>query len=381
MRAALLLFTLAISLNASSQLRSNEKERAVDSIMQAHLVHSGKKPVHSFLLYARNSETGFEIHKGFGLVGRDDTPVDPGYQYNCASITKTFVAVLVLQLEEEGKLKLTDKAYGYLASLPFARADKVHILDGRNYSKEITIEQLLQHTSGIADIFTDAATKFNISVLLHKRRQFTTERIMGRYFRYKLNKKPRNAPGLGYHYSDMNYMLLGLIVEQLRGKSLPECIRERILVPSNMSHTYFEYYEPAVTEGKRVDAFLGKINMTKKINTSYEWGGGGLVSTTRDLAVFIQCLFDGKFFSKDATLPRMIDLEKVKSLGANYGLGLFSVDVNGRKFYGHGGFYGSLLLYEPAHKITFSGNISQATPPYDTERLVMSLLGIIISEN
>lgn len=368
---------LYFNYSVAAQQSFQEKELKIDSIMKAYIIHNGKKPVHSFLLYAQNNKSGFEIHKGFGIVGRNEIAIDSNYQFNCASITKTFVATIILQLEEEGKLAVSDKAYHYLQTVDFVNADNIHILKGKNYSKEITIEQLLQHTSGIADIFTDAATRFNISVLLHKKRQYDTEMIMKRYFRYKLNKKPLNVPGNGYHYSDINYMLLGFIIENITGKTLPQVIRERILEKSNMHNTYFEYYEPTISDGKRIDAFLGKINMTKDINTSYEWGGGGLVTTTKDLALFIQALFNNTFFKQQGTLKKMTDTEKVKKFGANYGYGMFSFNTNGKTYYGHGGFYGSLLLYEPIDKITFSANISQATPPYNTEKLVVDLLKII----
>lgn len=378
MRFALVtLFAFFSYCQAQAQTGCQEKEYAIDSIMRMHLIHSGKNPVHSFLLYANNESTNCVVHKGLGIVGRNQNKVDKDFQYNCASITKTFVATIILQLEEEGKLKLSDKIYQHLSSLDFARVEKIHNLNGINYSKEITILHLLQHTSGIADIFSDAATRFNLSVLLHKKRHFTTKKVMDRFYKYNLNKKPHNIPGEGYHYSDINYMLLGFVIEKLTNTTLPEAIRERILEPANMKLTYFEYYEPIVTEGKRIDAFYGKINMTKKINTSYEWGGGGLVTTTKDLAVFIQLLFDNKFYQNSSTLEKMIDFTKVKSLGANYGLGLFSFDFNGKRFYGHGGFYGSLLLHEPSIGITLSANISQATPPYDTEHLVRKLLDVI----
>lgn len=236
---------------------------------------------------------------------------------------------------------------------------------------------LLHHTSGIADIFTDAETRFNISVLLHKRRQFDTKRIMDRFYKYKLNEKPFNKPGEGYHYSDINYMLLGFIIEQVTGKSLAQEIRERILVPLRMNDTYFEYYEARQGNGKRIDAFLNRINMTKSINTSYEWGGGGVVSTTKDLAVFIEALFNNKLFKDSETLKMMTDYSASEKFGAHYGMGLFKLDLNGNVFYGHGGFYGSLLAYDPVNKITFSANIGQANPPYDTGKLINELLDII----
>ena len=379
---AISIITLLVLTNLISYAQSDfkSKENKIDSIMTANIVHKGKHPVHSFLLYARNAETGFEVHKGKGTIGRNENPVDADYQYNIASITKTLVATIILQLEEEGKLKVSDRADKYLGETAFLKFDQIHKLEGVSYAHDITIEMLLHHTSGIADIFTDAATKFNISVLLHKKRQFTTEMIIGRFYKYKLNTKPFNKPGEGYHYSDINYMLLGFIIEQITGQSLPAAIRERILVPLKMNDTWFEYYEPETGSGKRIDAFLNGINMTKKINTSYEWGGGGLVSTTRDMAVFIEALFKNEFFKDPATLTRMTDYSATEKFGAHYGMGIYKYELNGKVFYGHGGFYGSILAYDPVDKITLSANIGQANPPYDTGKLVSALLEIIMSK-
>lgn len=88
-------------------------------------------------------------------------------------------------------------------------------------------------------------------------------------------------------------------------------------------------------------------------------------------------LFNNAFFSDINTLIKMTDLNKVKALGANYAMGLFSFEANRKLFLGHGGFYGSLLLYEPSDGITLAANIAQATPPYDTKKLVRSLLHVI----
>ncbi len=356
-------------------------ETKIDSLMKAHIIHKGKRPVHSFLLYAKNEKSGFEINKGVGTNGRNDTPIDEEYQYNIASITKTFLATIILQLEEEGKLKTSDKAIKYLKNVDFLKFDQIHIMDKKRFAGEITIEMLLNHTSGISDIFTDAATRFNISVLLHKKRQYNPEMFINRFYKYKMNQKPFNKPGKGYHYSDVNYMILGFIIEQITGQSLPQAIRERILKPLNMRNTYFEYYEPKQGNGKRIDAFLNRINMTKNINTSYEWGGGGLVSTTKETGIFIESLFALKLFKNHSTLEKMIDFSSTEKFGQHYGMGIFSWEVNGKIFYGHGGFYGSALLYDPLDKITFSANVAQANVPFDAEKLINELLNLIYNSD
>jgi D-alanyl-D-alanine carboxypeptidase len=371
------IFFILVPFICSAQSDFYAKEAKIDSLMKACITHKGKRPVHSFLLYAKNEKSGFEINKGVGTIGWIDTPIDEEYQYNVASITKTFVATIILQLEEEGKLKTSDKAINYLKEVDFLRFGQIHLLDKKPYADEITIEMLLHHTSGISDIFTDAATKFNISVLFHKKRQYTTEMFMNRFYKYKMNEKPFNKPGEGYHYSDVNYMVLGFIIEQITGKSLPQAIRERILSLLKMENTYFEFYEPIQGKGKRIDAFLNRINITKHINTSYEWGGGGLVSTTKEMGIFIEALFNLKCFKNQETLSKMIDFSVNKKFDQHYGMGIYSWEINGKTFYGHGGFYGSVLLYNPIDKVTFSANIGQANAPFDASKLISELLNLL----
>ena len=364
-------------LPASGQMTWAEKDEALRHLLEAHLSHEGKQPVHNFMLYAEHEPEGYVFHEGAGIVGRDDTPIDEDFQFNIASITKTFVAVVVLQLAEEGRIGLQDKAAAYLAAYDYLDMDEVHLYEGRSYGREITIEQLLRHTSGIADIFTDAQNKFYLSVLTHKKREYTIEDVVKRYFRYNLNKAALFKPGEGYHYSDMNYHFLGMIVESATGSTLPAQIRQRILEPLGMENSYFIYYEPPCGHGKRIDSYLNKINITRKINTSYEYGGGGLVSTTRELAVFIRALFKGKLFERESTLAAMTDFSETQKFGGEYGYGLSRYELGGEVLYGHGGFYGSLLLHEPGSGITLSVNAGQANVPFDAAQLVGEMLRIV----
>jgi D-alanyl-D-alanine carboxypeptidase len=272
------------------------REEQVTYLMQECIVHTGGQPVHSFVLYAENKPEGILIHRGVGTVGNSDTPVDQEYQFKVASSSKPVVATIILQLMEEGKLNLDDPASKYLEEIAYLRFDELHVLNGESYSDEITIDHLLQHRTGFADIFTDTAARFYVGVFLHPHRQYSPEMIIEKYYAYRLNQKPHFKPGEGYYYSDINYVLLGLIIEQITGESLPEQIRQRVLEPLEMQDTYFEYYETETGNGKRLNSYQGRLNMTKYFNTSFDWGGGGLVSTTQDMATFIQALFGMELF-------------------------------------------------------------------------------------
>jgi D-alanyl-D-alanine carboxypeptidase len=168
----------------------------------------------------------------------------------------------------------------------------------------------------------------------------------------------------------MNYMLLGFTIEKVTGKTLHENIRERILEPLAMDNTYFEYYEPRRGKLQMIDAYLNKLNVTKKINTSYEWAGGGLVSNVQELGVFIEALMEGRLFAKKETLKQMLDLSPAQAFGKDAGMGIFRYELETGHYYGHGGYYGSLLLYEPDKKITLSVNVGQANADLDPVKLM-----------
>ncbi len=361
---------------AQSPHQEKKKEQLL-RLMKTHISTEGKRPVPNFLLYIEDPGEEFVFYEGVGIVGRHEQTVEADYQFNIASITKTFVATVILQLVEEGVIKLTDKAADYLTDFPYLNMEQFMSYEGQSYGKTITIEQLLRHTSGIADIFTDAQTRFNLSVLTHKKRVYDLERIIKTYYKYKLHRKGLFKPGEGYHYSDMNYMLLGMVVEQVTASTLPEQIRQRILVPLKMDNTYFVYYEEQRGHGKRIDSYYNRINLTQKVNTSYEWGGGGLVSTTKELAIFIRALLDGELYRDKGTLDIMTDFSQTAAFGGNYGCGLSLYELNGTKYYGHGGFYGSLLFIHPKDRTILSVNVGQANVPFDATELVEKMLGLL----
>ncbi len=361
-------------LSVPADAKPSEQARV---LMEHCLVRGGQTPVRSFLLYAENRTAGRVVQEGVGVVGRSDAPIGKDWRFNCASITKMFVATVVFQLEEEGKLSLQDLLSRYLGGDGDLRLRQIHVLNGEPMGDKITVAQLLSHRSGLGDIFINTQTRFNLSVLLHPARQYDPRAILRTYFRYGLADKPHFAPGKGYYYSDINYLLLGLLIEKVDGRSLPQSIRERILKPLGMDDTWFAFHEAGRGADRSVDQYYGRLNMTRYINTSYEWGGGSHTTTTRDLAVFIEALFGGRLFHKPDTLARMRDCGENAREGHSYGYGIIRYEIEGRTYWGHGGFYGSLVLHDPAEGVTLVANISQAMAPFDPTPVVGKLLKII----
>lgn len=353
----------------------SQNKEGVRALMQSKVNSEGKTPVHSIQVYISKGDSVF--NEAVGFSDGKSVIADKHNQYKIASITKTMTSVVILQLQEEGKLNINYPIREYLHDSKIVKLNDLHIHKGVSYGNTITIQQLLQHRTGLADIFTDAAFRFYLNEYLNKKQEWNSEKLMGRYYKYGLNKKTHFIPDSGYYYSDVNYFLLGLIIEKVSGETLAQQFRKRIFEPLKMSQTYFEYYEPAVGSGNFAHSFLGKRDITKILNTSYDWAGGGVVSTNADLATFLRGIFEGKLYKKDSTLSMMTKMlpHTLKSGRVSYyGLGLYQYIFNGEKYFGHGGFWGSIIAYNPINKVMFCGTVNQVNPPFRTNQFVESLL-------
>lgn len=225
----------------------SQNKEGVRALMQSKVNSEGKTPVHSIQVYISKGDSVF--NEAVGFSDGKSVFADKHNQYKIASITKTMTSVVILQLQEEGKLNINYPIREYLHDSKIVRLNDLHIHKGVSYGNTITIQQLLQHRTGLADIFTDAAFRFYLNEYLNKKQEWNSEKLMGRYYKYGLNKKTHFIPDSGYYYSDVNYFLLGLIIEKVSGETLAQQFRKRIFEPLKMSQTYFEYYEPAVGSG------------------------------------------------------------------------------------------------------------------------------------
>ena len=293
-------------------------------------------------------------------------------QFRIASSTKLFVSSIILQLLEEKKLRLTDKIYSYLNEIEYLRLDEFHSHKRSAFAEFITIEQLLSHKSGLADIFNDKQEAFFERLMNNPQQHYRPKNVVELYFEYGLNKEAKFEPGEGWHYSDMNYTLLGLLIEKLDQKSLSQSIRDRIIRPLQLKDTYFEFYEKTETTESRLHQYVGVFDFND-VNTSFDWSGGGLVSTHQDLGIFIEALFEGKLISEQS-LQKMIAVEETNENHLPYGLGVYQSVYDGQTFYGHYGFYGTYIGYSPETETVLSYCIPQAMPSFNVYELINSLL-------
>lgn len=258
-----------------------------------------------------------------------------------ASNVKTYVSVTILRLIEQDKLNLNQPIEGLLTN-----ATK-NLLESDGYNlKEITIAHLMSHTSGISDYANENFLKRIDSIPKH--RWTRNEQIKLAVDLYE----PLGKAGDTFSYADLNYLLLTEIMEQVTHKEFYKSIRELIdYKKHNLNSTWFITLEEKPTSVKTLaHQYYGKMGWDSyNMDPSFDlYGGGGIATTTKDLARFSQLLFEGKIIENPETLNLIYTkIETKDKKDPNYRLGLSKGEVNGFTSYGHGGFWGTAVNYYP----------------------------------
>lgn len=312
-------------------------------------------------------------HKDFRFSGASgDLTVDT--PHFIASTTKLFVTALIMRLRQQNKLSLDDKLPKYFNP---SILKGLHIYKGRDYAAEITIRNLLAHSSGIPDYFLGKDSKghsLDQDLFRGKDRHWTFEQAI------ELSKaiKPRFAPNTKGKalYSDTNFQLLGKIVEQLSGKDLATCIREQITEPLGMSRTYL-YLDPKDTTPHQMYYKDKQVNIPLAM-TSFG-ADGGIVSVTADMLTFIEAFFAGALFPA-GYLPEMKTWNPIfPPLRAGIGIHLFKLprifNLNNAipELYGHSGLSGALAYCNPERDFYIAGTVNQTAYPSASFMLALKL--------
>lgn len=259
-----------------------------------------------------------------------------------ASNTKTYVSTAMLRLVEQKKVVL-DQTIGSLLT------DKTSTLlkeDGYDLDK-ITLAHLLSHTSGIFD-YVEAELFFAMVNSDPKHRWSREEQIALAIS----GGAPLGPPGSVFSYADTNYLLLTEIMEQLTDQAFYTAIRNLINYKKHgLDNTWFTTLEEAPPGSKKpVYQSIGSMDINSyELDHSFDlYGGGGIMSTTKDLARFSQLLFNKKLFDKDETLNLIFTQMPTDDGKDNqYYLGLSESKINGLPAFGHGGFWATVVQYLP----------------------------------
>ncbi|PQV49764.1 D-alanyl-D-alanine carboxypeptidase [Paraburkholderia sp. BL21I4N1] len=269
-----------------------------------------------------------------------DTPL------RIASNTKTFVAATLLKLWEQGEIDLDAS----IASVATPRL--ISLLHAGGYRTErITVRHLMEHSAGLYDHGDDP--RFMRTVLAEPRHRWTREEQVRLSTQYA---GPQSEPGTRFQYSDTGYILLGDIVERTTGETLAAAVRKALRFEQRgLRSTWWEVLEqPPSDIEPRARQFLDDIDVTDIDATMDLYGGGGLVTSARDLATLTKDLFEGRVFDKPKTLVEM--LRQGEHEGAEtYRLGIAASEVAGTVCYSHAGFWGTVVYYVPELAFAVSG--------------------------
>ena len=260
---------------------------------------------------------------GKGNLATGEAPPLDG-EVRIASNTKTFVAVLIMKMVEEGKVKLDEPIETYLPGIVKGQG-----VDG----KKITVRQLLQHTSGLPDFGDGQLDYFAI------RNDYVSPRDV---LDGVLSRPAQFAPGAKFQYNNANYVALGLLAERVAKRPIAEQIETKIVKPLGLKHTYMPAPGEKTIRGKHPhgyhtrDGKPGKLEDITEADPSWEWAAGSMISTPSELNKFMQSVFDGSLLSQ-ASISEMKKSVPAPEMGGEYGLGLIGYKSSCGVVWGHSG--------------------------------------------
>jgi D-alanyl-D-alanine carboxypeptidase len=264
--------------------------------------------------------------------------------FSFGSISKTFVAALAGRLAQRGTIGLDDPLSKYVPTF-YQAAD-------------ITVRELLNHTSGVMDLF--AVPGMGAAILADPTRVWTPEQVLAKVGRSRY----AFAPGKGYKYSNTDYVLLGVAIEKATGQTVASLVRSEFLDPLGLTHTFLQTEETVhgpLAHGYMTPASAPRDNSAGAMlpftaEATVVGPAGGYVSTPTDLARWGSALYGGQILD-EATLASMVDISQTSPFRPTwvYGLGMEETTIAGQIAWGHRGHldgFWSSMWYLPAYGVT-----------------------------
>ncbi|WP_328944646.1 beta-lactamase family protein [Streptomyces sp. NBC_00250] len=256
-------------------------------------------------------------------------------RFRVGSITKTFVATVLLQLQAEGRLDLDDPVEKWLPGVVRGNGH-----DGR----KITVRQLLNHTSGVYSVTSDPGFQekiFGPGFLEHRYDRWTPRQLVD----IAMTHAPDFAPGTDWNYSNTNYVLAGMVVEKVTGRPYGKAVENRIIKPlklraTSVPGTDVRMPKPSSPAWSTLSVDPGaQVHDVSELSPTIAYAAGEMISDSNDLQTFYRALLKGRLLPKaemremTTTVPVSPELP-----GAGYGLGLMKQKLScGKEIWGHGG--------------------------------------------
>jgi D-alanyl-D-alanine carboxypeptidase len=287
-------------------------------------------------------------------------PITGDMEFGIASNTKLFVSTMILKLAEDGLLSLDDSVLAWLPAHPYI-------------DPAITIRQLLNHTSGISDpIFV---SPWIDTINANPTRAFTPQEVLSWL------GPPVFAPGAGWSYSNINYILAGMIAETASGFSIAQLIRDSLLTPLGLDSTFYDVAEPE--HGTLAHRWWNGIDYHDTARTALNSAGGcagAIFSTTREMCQWYRALFGGDVL-QPASMTELTNFVTTTSPVMDYGLGLDRETTLGLTYWGHGGStwgYRSKMIYDTCTQAVVCGLANSF--PSGMEAVTFILYRILVNQ-
>ena len=310
---------------AASAAPSKGEAESLKSRAQG-LVDAGYPAALAAVTDSKGESAGVAVGKG-SLEAGQAPPLDG--EVRIGSNTKTFVAVVVMQMVQEGKVGLDEPIETYLPGL----------IKGEGIdASRITVRQLLQHTSGLpeyADTVPGRSDIFQIKDHYAQPRDLLDT---------ALSKPAAFEPGTQWAYTNTNYVVLGMLIERVSQRPVGEQIDQRIIKKLGLSHTYFPAPGDRSIKGTHPQGYHlsaeGKLEDITEMDPAWGWAAGAMVSTPSELNTFFQAVFDGRLLTQASIdeMKKSVDASSRFGPGVVYGLGLIGTPLScGGTSWGHGG--------------------------------------------
>ncbi len=340
-----------------------DKTKKLQSLLDSQV---GKGGLHNLVVAVQSYDQSLDFVGAAGVAdpgtGAAMTPDTPFF---IASVTKMYTAAIIMQLHEQNRLDLEAPLSQYL---PDSLLDGIHIYKGADYSRQLKVYQLVNQTSGLADFEADKPRggKSVLDELMagHDRAIDTAEAL-----RITRTLSPHFAPGTPgrAYYSNLNYRLLGEIIEAITEKAMAANFEEHICARLGLQRTYlYDWTKPRPGESPAT-LYLNNAPANVPQYLSSNISDGGLVSTASECMRFLRAFFEGRLFEK-ALLERMMTWNKI-FFPLRYGYGLMYFQLPRYfwitplpEFIGHSGSTGSFAFACPSRSLYLTGTLNVITP-------------------
>ena len=342
-----------------------------------------RNTAHNMVVGIQSSDSGIDAAAAGGHADADrslamtlETP------YYLASITKMYTATVIMKLSGTAELDLESPISGYL---PATLTNGIHVIDGTDHSDRITVAQLLNQTSGLADYF-EGKPKGGRSLVDDLKEGRDRALSIGEITEMVRRLRPEFAPGAGggrkAHYADTNYALLGAIIETVTGRSVGDNFREMIFTPLGLAGTFvFDHtrIQPPVAamyfKERVVDIPLAMSSFAPD---------GGVVSTVSESLRFLRGFFGGELLG-DEQLAYLTKRWNRIFFPLQYGSGLMRFQLPRLmsplqappELIGHSGSTGSFAFYNPKRAVYLAGTLNQMESPGRPYRVMTRIIGLL----